>query len=326
MRRAYKPARHSGGVTLSMFSEVDLDDMHIATAEVLERAGVAVESDEACDIYADGGCRVDRETHIVRIPQEAVAKALSTTPRSFRMFARDPERDVLIEPDRTVISPFAEGLMVNDLESGENRIATKQDNADINKVADALEQIDIGGVHVTPRDMPEATATVHALETAFSNTTKPLVSGMPSKEQVELAHKMCVAVCGSEDEAHGRPLIVFAGCPVAPLTMTAEWTEGVVAAARHGYPINSTSMGMAGGSTPITLAGTLVVQNAEELASLVLTQLVNPGNAFFYSSSTCSLDMRWGTATVGTPEMALYQAGTAALARYYGVPSWTAGY
>ena len=85
------------------------------------------------------------------------------------------------------------------------------------------------------------------------------------------------------------------------------------------------SQGMAGGSSPITLAGTLVLHNAEVLSGLVLTQLTRKGNPFFYCSSTCSMDLRFGAAVVGNPETALINAGLAQLARYYLLPSRVAG-
>ena len=56
--------RRNAAVRLEVFSDADLDDIHRATLEVLERTGVFVESDEALDVFADGGCRVDRQTKV----------------------------------------------------------------------------------------------------------------------------------------------------------------------------------------------------------------------------------------------------------------------
>ena len=137
---------------------------------------------------------------------------------------------------------------------------------------------------------------------------------------------MATIVAGGHDELLERPLLMFVGCPVAPLVLPSILTENFIAGARTNSPIQCTSMGMAGGTTPVTLAGTVLVQNCEQLASIVLVQHVNPGNPYFYGSSTCTMDMRWGSSAVGTPETALYMAATASMARYYNVPSWTAGY
>jgi len=65
-------------------------------------------------------------------------------------------------------------------------------------------------------------------------------------------------------------------------------------------------MGLVGGTTPATLAGTLVVTNAEILAGVVLTQLVNPGNPVMYGSSTTIMDMQYASSPVGAPEHGMF--------------------
>ena len=82
---------------------------------------------------------------------------------------------------------------------------------------------------------------------------------------------------------------------------------------------------MAGGSTPVNLAGALVVHNCEALAGLVLSQVTRKGAKFIYGSSSTAMDLRYGAAVVGTPELAMLNAGVACMARYYKLPSWAAG-
>ena len=326
MRRGTQNALHSGGVSLSLFTRADLDDLHAATVQVLERTGVLVESDEAVDVFADGGCRVDREAHIVRIPGHVLGDALASAKPSFWLCGRAPEDDVLVEVGRTCVVPFAEGLLVNDLETGEHRASTEADVGSHCRIADALEQMDFNMVTVTARDVPTETAAVHNLAAALPNTTKPLNMSMTTAHEAELCIDMAAAVVGGRDALRERPLVFFGSCPVAPMNLCETLTSALIPTVRAGLPFLAISMGMAGGSTPITLAGTLVVQNAELLATYVLTQLVNRGNPFLYGNSTCTMDLRWGSSAVGTPETALYQAGSVALATYYGLPSWSAGY
>jgi trimethylamine---corrinoid protein Co-methyltransferase len=326
MKRGVHTRTHNSGLGLDIFTEADLDDIHLASLEILQRAGVLVEADDACDIYADAGCKVDRESHIVKIPPHLVADALSSVPPSFRLCGRDPEDDVVIEPGRVTFCPFGEGLMMNDLETGENRPATKQDVADQVLLADAMSEIEVNMAAITAQDCPAESAGQHALEAALENTTKPICATMLGTRNVEDGFKMAAAVVGGMDAFDERPIVFFPACPVAPMVMPKVLTENAIAHARHNVPFVTISMGMAGSATPITLASTLVVQNVEQLATLVLTQLAGRGVGFMMGTSTCTMDMRYGNSVVGTPETALYQAGTAAIARYYNVPSWTAGY
>ena len=67
-RNAHAGGARSRGLSVNVFTESELDDVHLATLKVLERTGVFVEADDARDIFKDGGCRVDAETRTVRIP------------------------------------------------------------------------------------------------------------------------------------------------------------------------------------------------------------------------------------------------------------------
>jgi len=326
MKRGRETATHNGGLQLGVFSEADLDDMHSATLEVLERAGVLVEDQEALDVFADGGCRVDRETRIVKIPPHVIADALHSVRPSFRICGRDPKDDVLIEPGRVTFAPFAEGLMVNDLETGEHRPTVKDDIGTIVRLCDALDELELPLNAVAPRDVPPETAALHSFEVGIQNTTKPYEISSMSKRDCELVFEAAAIIAGGHDALRERPFVYLGACPVAPLVLGSGVTGSAIAHAREGIPFLCVSMGMQGGSTPITLAGTLIVQNCELLATLALMELVNRGNGYWYGTSTCSMDMRWGSSSVGSPETALYCAGTAAMATYYGIPSWTAGY
>ena len=71
-----------------MFTEAELDDIHLDSLEILERTGVGVEADDALDIFIDGGCEVDRETRMVRIPPYLVEDAIrSARPRAISVDA-----------------------------------------------------------------------------------------------------------------------------------------------------------------------------------------------------------------------------------------------
>jgi len=96
-------------------------------------------------------------------------------------------------------------------------------------------------------------------------------------------------------------------------------------AAKSHMGLNVVGMAMSAGSGPVHLAGTLIIQNCELLSSLVLQQLTYKGAQFVYGSSTCPLDLRMATASVGSPETGAISAAVARLARYYSLPCFVAG-
>jgi trimethylamine---corrinoid protein Co-methyltransferase len=301
--------------------------IHLATLELLERTGVWVELDEALDIYADGRCWVDRDTHNLRIFPQLVEDALASTPPTLMAYAdRDPANDHPVGGGRTSFTNFSVGLQMNDLESGERRPAVLGDCADIAKIVDASDALDFVIIPMAPSDVAPGMQMVSAYAACVANTTK---SVSPTYEQpYELAAmvEIAKAVAGGEEAYLKRPSLNGFVSPVSPLKLPAGPMACVIWACRNGLMANGAlSMPMAGATAPPSLAAALVIQNAELLSVLVLQHLIRPGMGFFYGSSGTAMDLQWGTCPVGTPEAALVNAGTAAMAKFYDIPSVTGG-
>jgi trimethylamine---corrinoid protein Co-methyltransferase len=313
------------GLRVSVFSDADLDDIHRGTLEVLERTGVFVESDEALDVFADGGCRVDRDTKIVKIPPHIVEDAIRYSPSTVRLAGRVPQHDIVLEGGRVGFTNFSAGIMVIDPRTDEYRKSTTQDVADLARMTDYLSEIDTYEHAVEGRDGPEETLAVRDAAIALKNTTKCVGTGAMSTADVDAIVRMGAAVAGGEDKLRERPLVYFCECPVSPLKITRDAAEVIMAAARHGIPNNVISMAMSGASAPVTLAGTLVTHNAEVLASIALAQLTERGAPSIYGSSTTAIDLKLAAASVGSPELGIISAGVAQLAQRYMLPSFVAG-
>ena len=315
----------SGGLSLNVFTESELSDIHLASLEVLERTGVFVEADEALDIFADGGCDVDRESHIVCLPPHVVEDALRSAPSKFVLCGRDPKNDIVLEPGRVAFTNFSEGIRVVDPYSGELRDSTKADIADIARLNDYLSDIDTHEIAVGARDVPPETCAVHNAEAQYLNTTKPIGIGPLSRVETRAIFRMAAEIVGGEDELRRRPIVYNGVCPVSPLKLPHEATEVIIETARWRIPNNILSMAMAGGSSPVTLAGTLVTHNAEVLSGITLAQLTERGAPCIYGSSTTAMDLKLAAACVGSPELAMISAAVAQMAKRYLLPSFVAG-
>jgi trimethylamine--corrinoid protein Co-methyltransferase len=324
-RNLHAGRRRSGGLRLDVFTADEIDDIHLSSLEVLQQTGVFVEDDEALDIFSDGGCDVDRETRMVRIPPYVVEDAIRSAPSSVVCYGRDPKNDIVSQPGRVDFCNFDEGIMVIDPYTGEYRQPTIKDVGDIARLVDYLSEMGTYESAVGAADVPTETACLHNAEAALANTTKPVgteaISGYDARKLIEMA----AIVVGGEDELHERPIIGMGVCPVSPLKLPRDATEVIITAARAGISDTILSMAMAGGSSPVTLAGTMVTHNAEVLAGITLAQLAERGAPCFYGSSTTAMDLRLASASVGCPELALISAGAAQIARQYRLPSYIAG-
>jgi trimethylamine--corrinoid protein Co-methyltransferase len=193
------------------------------------------------------------------------------------------------------------------------------------RLVDALPNIDTYESAVGAVDVPDETASLHMWEAAIHNTSKPVGTEATTAWDVRKLIEMAAAVAGGEDELRRRPIIGFGVCPVSPLQLPRDATEVIIEAARARLPDTILSMAMAGGSSPVTLAGTMVQHNAEVLAGITLAQLTERGAPVMYGSSTTAMDLRLAAAAVGSPELALISAATAQIARRYLLPSFVAG-
>jgi trimethylamine--corrinoid protein Co-methyltransferase len=324
-RNLFAGRPRSGGLSLSVFTDAEMDDIHLASLEILERTGVWVEADDALDIYADGGCVVDRETRMVRIPPYLVEDSIRSCPPKSFLCGRDPGMDIVLEAGRVYVSNFDEGIMIVDTRTGEYRHPVLQDVREAARLVDALSDIDTYESAVHPTDVPEQTASLHKWEAAILNTGKPVGTEATSAYDVKKLIELATVISGSEDEFRRRPLIGFGVCPVSPLKLPRDATEVIIEASRAWCPDTILSMAMSGGSAPVTLAGTLVLHNAEVLSGIVLAQLTERGCPITYGSSTTAMDLKLAAACVGSPELALFSAACAQIARRYLLPSFVAG-
>ena len=136
---------------------------------------------------------------------------------------------------------------------------------------------------------------------------------------------MAAAIVGGAEQLRKRPIVSTMVCPTSPLQLHKGTAEIIMESALAGVPVNILSMVMAGATAPVTLAGTLVVHNAEVLGGIVLHQLTNRGAPVIYGSSSTVFDMSCVTAPVGAPELGMISAAAAELANYYLLPSFVGG-
>lgn len=326
MNRTLKAGkRHSGGLSLHVLTDDEVYEIHLATLEVLQKTGVFVEDEKALDVFDGGGCFVEPKAKIVKIPPFVVEDAIRSAPGTFIACGRTPDRDVVLEHNRVSFTNFGEGIMFVDPYTGEHRKSVKADTEKAARLIDSLDHIETYERAMCSHDKPHQVQALHNAEASLTNTTKHHWLGPQDGYLARKIVDMLAAIVGGKDKLRERPLLTFVTCPVSPLKLVRHHCEIIMEAAKNGLAVNVVGMAMAGGSSPVHLAGTLVVQNCEVLSSLVLNQLTSRGSPFVYGSSTCPLDLRTATSSVGSPELGMISAGVARLAQYYQLPCFVAG-
>lgn len=313
------------GWGLKTFTQDELEQIHLATLDIMQSTGLRVACDQALDIFEKGGCEVNKKTQVVRLPQHIVKQTLAMCPSHILLAGRDPENDFLMGGKRVGFTPFGTAVLTQDLDTGEIRDSTKKDVAQMAILCDALENVDVFTPPVSPCDKPLSSYELHGAEASFLNTTKHIDTDAETGTRCKMVIEMAAAIVGGTDELKKRPIVSFGTCPVSPLQLIKECCEVIIESARFSIPINVLSMTMAGATSPVSLAGALVIHNVEVLTGIVLAQLTNPGTPVIYGSSSTAFNMKYGSAAVGAPEMGMISAAASALSNFYGIPSYVGG-
>lgn len=198
-----------------------------------------------------------------------------------------------------------------DLDTGVRRPATTKDIDEITIIQDALENIHaVFPSVIVLSDRPMEVHMEWLMAEQIRHTTKSLAGSgffFAAPWVIEMAKAAGIELLG-------------AGTCSPPLTYPADQCDGYIRFAEAGWNIMVNS-GVASGATgPATLAGTLLQQNAELLAGLVLVQAVNPGVGFMYGTESMPMDMRHGHEAIGI-EQYMIGTATAQMARFYDLPS-----
>jgi len=109
------------------------------------------------------------------------------------------------------------------------------------------------------------------------------------------------------------------GIVTSPLFLAAEDCDTLMEYARCGIAFHIASMPVAGTTGPCTLAGVAVQQNCENLAAIVLSQLVQPGCPVFYGAIGGCSDLQSLRPLFGGAWARLIERAGLQLARRYGL-------
>ena len=311
---------------IEFLSTEEIEAIHNASLRVLEGTGIKVMSKRALDILNSAGAKVDYEKNHAFIPKELIEEALKRAPKVIKFCARNPKNDFILDkeglPHFTTdgYAPF-----ILDFETGERRRSTTEDLARWSRIADYLSNVHLLWASVTTGDVPPPMQKIMDAVTCLANSEKHFEGEALSVKEARYQIEIAAIIAGGEEELKNRPIISAVQCPIAPLTFEKGSVEAVIEFAQAGIPVAPLPMPLMGETGPATLAGTLVVSNAENLASLVISEFASPRAPVLYSTAAGGIDIRTGSAAEGAPEYGLIQMASAQLARYYDLPSLICG-
>jgi len=294
-----------------------IKDIHNTSLRLLENVGMEVNCKEALDIFKEKGAEVNYDKHIVKIPCKMVEEAIDTAPSKVILYGREEKHNLVLEDKNVYFGTGGTVLNVLDWKTNQKRPSTLEDVA---------QNVHFYLLPLYPTELSQEAVDVNRFYAGISNTSKHVMGGIYDKEGLLETIKMAEEIAGGAEQLRKRPFISFITCVMSPLKLENTYTEFLIEIARKGLPVACPSEVLTGATGPVTLAGDLVLINAETLACATLTQLVNPGTPVIYASAASIMDMQKGIYLGAGAEPGLINAGVAQLAQNVKLPYYaTAG-
>jgi len=322
--------------------------------QILRELGLISFNREAAEIFHSYGAEVTSVASsgnpcwLVKIPEKLVLQALDTAPKTVKLGARNRDNTLILKGEEPRVF-FVSGSETNiwldvdfqtyvkksapDVEvmvpEFHARRGTVADLCQAAHLCEHLETLDafIRTVNIQDKDITEDNKDVNKFFASLNNTTKHLMAGLTSLKQLDNVVNMARLIAGGEEELRQNPIISFITCLVkSPLQFVEDTTQTLIEVCRRGLPTVVSSSPQAGTTAPVKENGILAQINAEVLAGVTLSQLVNKGTPVLYGTVPVRARLDNLSDSYGAPESSQFNVDCVQIARFYKLPCYsTAG-
>lgn len=254
-----------------ILSEQEVTKIVKATFNFLQETGVKFDKhQQAYELLSKAGCDISQDG-MVKFPAELIEKCLSHVPKTFKWWNRAGTEFLEYGAGKTFFIADTKAPNYIDPYTGERKLADQDSAALMVRLIDALPEMDICGTPITSNNFIADNATT------IANTSKPvfLTSGDNSdilKATIELG----TAIREGTENLKKKPYLATIISPEV-LHYPDVVIEQIQLCAENNIPVFLATLPIGGVSSPVTIAGTLVVCLATILPGIVLAQLLKKG-------------------------------------------------
>jgi trimethylamine--corrinoid protein Co-methyltransferase len=298
-------------------SNGDRSRINECSLELLESLGVKVDSEEVREMMIKSGAKSSHEKNVVCLPEDVVKEYVKKAPSSVKLENLN-EESVTLSPEGENIFWACNALYI--VEGRKKRELTSFDFVDLTRIADSLENVH-AMVGTSLSDYAPQTRDFVGFRLMAENTRKHLRPCIYTSHGVRAIIEMSnVLLDGQPLEKH--PIFSLGYTSLSPPQWTRTALESFQYSSGYRIPLMINGEPMAGGTSPVTLAGTVVLANAEVLSGIVIAQILEEGRPCIYNIGFSHvLDMQNLIAWTGSPETALLAAAGAEMAKFHRLPS-----
>jgi trimethylamine--corrinoid protein Co-methyltransferase len=302
---------------IEILDQADIERLHQATLEVLATVGCRLPHKRVLDMMREAGGGVEYDTATVRIPPGLVEQAIRQTAgaNSAAGGGTGIFHPVPFRGKRFAVKPGNQATII-DYHARARRQGTTQDVIKGIVLCNELPHVASCMPLVTPADVPGHMGDLYGYYLCTLYSKKPYSVYILSPEAARLIVNIRELVRDEPARATDPPYLRYLLEPNGSLSYDEFSLEMALIFAEAGHHIILGPMAMAGLDAPVTLAGTLVIQNADNLIGVVLCHLLGvPGS---WSGTSHTMDMRHSLCSFGSPNQVLLGLASIQLGHHYG--------
>jgi trimethylamine:corrinoid methyltransferase-like protein len=295
-------------------------EIHERSLKLLQDTGVKVVSDRARKILGTAGAQVQVGSQRVHLPRALVEESLRLAPRHFKLGGRRPGWDLEMNVDECRLLADGGAVSVLDWETGDLRPGTLDDWLAATRLIDAIDEIGAYWKMVEGGFPDTSAGFVSYWRGLLTNCSKHIQDSVDSLGKAHLLLEVLGIAFGGKEAV--RQLHPFSSvlCPMSPLVIDSAYTNAWLETVGWEIPVAIMPMPLMGATAPASLLSTLLVANADFLASLCLVQAASPGLPVIYAPVPQAVEPHTWRYTGGAIESSLLGAAVTAMGRYYGLP------
>lgn len=305
-----------------LLDEAGVELVHEKSMQILEQGGIAFYDQESRQILQEHGVRVEGD--IAYFDRALIAEYIAKAPGKFTHVARNAENSVIFGGNHVIFSPVYGPPFVMDYDRG-RREATLEDLQNFIKLTQMTPYLHHqSGVICEPADLPFHERHMDIVYAHIKYGDKPIMGASTMGRNAQDTMEMGKILFG--EKFFGEDPVLHCTINVSsPRRLDDKMLGTIKVYARHNQIVMVTPFILSGAMGPVSIAGTVAQLNAETLATIAFTQMVNPGTPCVYGSFQAIIDLQSGAPVFGAPEsqLALYLSGQ--MARHYGLPFRAAG-
>jgi len=304
---------------IELLSKDEIKSIHDTSLSILENVGFRVPHEEMLYLLKDAGADVDHKSHVARVPPNLIVECVARIPKTYTIEPADKEKSIMVN-DGKIKGCMENQPVIIDYLTKTMRPGVTDDILRAIAIADSegMRNICRLASFVVPSDIPIPLQDIYTYKILATYCRKPFDVNQNSVTSTHYMIEIAKVLAGGEEELRRRKILGYGANPISPLQFSRHTLDIMMEMAKYCLPIGIAPMVMAGGTAPVTLAGALVLENAEFLMGAILVNLLNREQPLSYGGIPHVFDLRTGLCSFGSPEQALLSMAIIQVARSYG--------